>query len=157
MLLTIKVLTILYMNVLTEFFLPLRNARQNSWQMSFGILGSYTQILCVSARVCLHDFKFPSSFSRNNGLVQIKQFQDYWYNHKLKWDPELSVHRKACLTLSVFEVINDAAALWEKGMSIIIWSHRREKPFLIMVFEATQVIWVQAIRGEKKLKNVRQI
>lgn len=103
-----------------------------------------TDILSVSKGMPIWFERLPSGSSRN-GLVHRGQSLDYWYNHKLKWDPELSVHRKACLAFSVFEVINDAEALWENDMSIIIGSHRREKPFLILVFEATQVIWVWAI------------
>lgn len=112
-------------------------------------------ILCVSKGLPIRFEQLPSGSSRN-GLVHRRQSPDYWYNHKLKWDLELSVHRKACLALSVFEVINDAEALWENDMSIIIGSHRREKPFLILVFEATQVIWVWAIRREVERRKIRK-
>lgn len=137
-------------------FLPFRNAGQSSWQVSSGNL-YHTNVYSLRWQgfACMIS-AVSSSFSRNNRLVHIRQSQDYWYNHKLKWDPELSVRRKACLALSVFEVINEAVALWENDMSIIIGSHRREKPFLIVVFEATQLIWVWAIgRGNRK-KKVRQ-
>lgn len=116
-----------------------------------------TDILSVRKGMPIWFERLPSGSSRN-GLVHRGQSLDYWYNHKLKWDPELSVHRKACLAFSVFEVINDAEALWENDMSIIIGSHRREKPFQILVFEATQVIWVRAIaRVGIERRKIRKI